>query len=220
MLKNLRDQFNELDQFALDFGSDKGEKPVNNLSPKRYTKVYYKCFQPIRYDELTILEIGIYGGASLKMWKSFFPNATIYGIDIDPNCKQYEEDRIHVCLGSQNDKNFLRSVVNSIGKSIDIIIDDGSHKTKDHKVSLEVLFPYLSPGGFYFIEDLYTAYWSQFGGGYKSKNSTIEYTKKLIDQINRNSIRSKFIKPSFPKVFDTVESVTFSQSLLLIKKKF
>lgn len=222
MLKNHHYQFNELDQLAFDFGSDKGEKPVNNLSPKRYTKVYYEYFQPIRYDDLTILEIGIFDGASLKMWESFFLNAMIYGVDVNPKCKQYEEARIKVFIGSQNDKNFLQELTSSIGKSIDIIIDDGSHKTSDHKKSLEVLFPYLSPGGFYFIEDLHTAYWKSFGGGYKSRSSTIEYAKNLIDQINRHSIKSNFVfrKPGFSRIFDDIEFVMFSQSLLTIRKKF
>ena len=81
-INNKFNQINDLDKFALEFGSDKGTQCVNNLSAKCYTKVYYEYFENIRDYELNILEIGIFDGASLKMWNAFFPNATIYGIDI------------------------------------------------------------------------------------------------------------------------------------------
>ena len=51
------------------------------------------------------MEIGVYHGNSLKVWKDYFPNAEIYGIDIDPSCKKFEDERTKIIICDQNDDN-------------------------------------------------------------------------------------------------------------------
>jgi len=90
-----------------------------------YFDVYDRYFNQYRNKKITIVEIGVYQGGSLQMWRKYFgPEATIWGIDIDPRCKQLEEENTHIIIGSQEDRNFLRSIVDKIGP-IDILIDDG-----------------------------------------------------------------------------------------------
>lgn len=129
-----------------------------------YIPYYEKHFSNIRQDKLNILEIGVkrktentVGACSLKTWKDYFPNSHIYGIDIDPENINYEEDRIKIFIGNQADKKFLNSVIKFAGH-FDIIIDDGSHVNAFTIESWNQLFPSLVSGGIYVIEDLLCSY--------------------------------------------------------------
>jgi len=52
-------------------------------------------FNRFRNKEIVILEIGVLQGGSLQMWKDYFGDkAKIFGIDIDPRCKELEEKNI------------------------------------------------------------------------------------------------------------------------------
>jgi 23S rRNA U2552 (ribose-2'-O)-methylase RlmE/FtsJ len=126
-----------------------------NLS---YLDIYEKYFHELRDKDISVLEIGVKDGASLRVWKSYFKNAKIYGIDIDPRCKQLEERRIRIETGSQDDVDFLNSCFRQ-ETNFDIIIDDGSHINSFTIVSFEYLFNNrLSSGGIYIIEDLSCSY--------------------------------------------------------------
>lgn len=85
----------ELDNLAIQFGTDKSSLYHN------YTEKYERFFHPWKHRKLNILEIGIYEGASLKMWEAYFPNAQIWGMDINPQCKNIESPRIKVLIGDQ-----------------------------------------------------------------------------------------------------------------------
>lgn len=154
-----------------------GDKCVRH----NYCKKYDFHFEQLRDKKFNLLEIGIMEGRSLKSWKDYFPNSKIVGIDIDKNCKHYEEDRIFIEIGDQKNKNFLLDVNNKHGP-FDVVIDDGSHIWEDIILSFEVLFPVLNPSGFYVIEDLHTSYKSNFSGN--SKISAINYLKNIVDKIN------------------------------------
>ena len=78
---------------------------------KHYFPVYEKHFGPIRNKPIKILEIGVLNGGSLEMWRYYFPEATIVGIDIDPNCKQHEQEGINIRVGDQTDEKFLQSLI-------------------------------------------------------------------------------------------------------------
>lgn len=132
------------------YGTDKGDHG--------YTAVYPIFFTNIRLRPLSLLEIGIgggsnikYGGNSLKMWATYFPKATILGVDIyDKSLLDYR--RIQTMVGNQGDQKFLESL-----GTFDIIIDDGSHINRDIKQSLDTLYPHVSVGGYYCIEDLHVS---------------------------------------------------------------
>jgi len=75
------------------------------------------------------MEIGGKDGASLRSWKSYFSKGNIYGIDMDPRCKDLEEARIQIEIGGQDDEKFLRNYFGS-EREFDILIDNGSHANK------------------------------------------------------------------------------------------
>lgn len=149
-----------------------------------YIPLYDKYFSRFRGERVRMLEIGVSKGGSLAMWRKYFGgDAIIYGIDIDPSCAAFNGQDAQVRIGSQDDSRFLEAVVTEMG-GIDIVLDDGSHVMRHIKSSLMALFPLLSTGGIYLIEDLHTCYWSQFGGGYNSKENFFYVVGELINDMH------------------------------------
>ncbi|MGH6912055.1 MAG: class I SAM-dependent methyltransferase, partial [Phenylobacterium sp.] len=131
-----------------------------------------------------MLEIGVSQGGSLGMWRSYFgPEATIFGVDVDPACAERFDPPNQVRIGSQDDPAFLRSVVSEMG-GLDIVLDDGSHVAPHQETSFRTLFPLLATGGLYIIEDTHTAYWPTYDGGYRRRGTAIELAKVLIDDMH------------------------------------
>ena len=150
---------------------------------KHYFEIYNRHFSKYRGTDVHIVEFGVSHGGSLHLWKDYFgANAKVFAIDINPNCKELEEDGIKIFIGDQQNRQFLRSLVKSIPR-IDILIDDGGHTMKQQINTFEELFPHIDENGIYLCEDLHTSYWWKFGGGYKRKNTFIEYSKNFIDYI-------------------------------------
>jgi hypothetical protein len=150
-----------------------------------YFPLYERYLSPFRSKPIRFLEIGVFKGGSLQMWRDYFGNqATIYGIDINPDCKRFDGLAGQVRIGSQIDAGFLDSVINEMG-GVDIILDDGSHHMEHIPITLRHLFPRLSQGGIYMIEDLHTAYWQYYGGGYNSKSNFFGLTLDIVHDMHR-----------------------------------
>lgn len=121
---------------------------------KHYFEIYHRHFQKFIGQEVHILEIGVYSGGSLDMWKSYFgPKSRIYGVDIEEACKEYEDESVKIFVGDQSDRNFWKLFKEEV-PAIDIIIDDGGHETHQQIVTLEEMLPHLRPGGVYLCEDV------------------------------------------------------------------
>lgn len=153
-----------------------------------YLPLYDRYFAPYRNSArapLRMLEIGVNHGGSLELWRGYFgPDAIIYGVDINPKCAALDtKDGTRVRIGSQADPAFLKSVVAEMG-GVDIVLDDGSHIAEHMNISFDILFPLLSEGGLYVVEDLACAYWTKFGGGYRKPTTFIERAKTLNDDIH------------------------------------
>jgi cephalosporin hydroxylase len=150
-----------------------------------YCEVYEPHFARFVGSEVKLLEIGVSQGGSLELWRDYFgEQATIFGIDIDPACRTRYDPPNQVRIGSQDDPDFLRSVVAEMG-GIDLVIDDASHIGRHQRASFKALFPLLNEGGLYVIEDLLTSYWpGHFEGGYRRPGTGIELIKGLIDDMH------------------------------------
>ena len=132
-----------------------------------YGDIYDKHFAPFREHNINILEIGVLRGGSMRMWEKYFPKANIFGIDINEECLQYQSDRTKIFIGDQSDVSFLRNVKAKIPK-IDILIDDGSHRAKDQKITFDEMYYHVRKPGVYLIEDIEFNYMSD-----KDKKSLI-----------------------------------------------
>lgn len=179
--------------------------------------VYDRHFAAYRGKEVVILEIGVFHGGSLQMWKEYFgPKAMIYGIDIDPRCKVLEEDRIKILTGSQSDRAFLRKVRDEL-PPIDILIDDGGHTMQQQIITFEELYGKVKPDGVYLCEDLHTSYWLQYGGGDQRSGTFIEFSKRLIDQLNAwHSEQSGLKVDDFTR---SADSIHFYDSIMVVEKR-
>jgi len=220
---------NELEKLAIKHGTDKSSE-IHNYCVK-YSK--YLPFQ--RDDAMNIMEIGVLDGKSLKTWKDYFYNSKIIGIDINPNCNQYDDrdNKIYVEIGSQVDNVFLLDVIRQYGP-FDFILDDGSHLNEHVIYSFEHLWESIKSGGVYAIEDIGTSYWEDYGGGFRKHDASMEYFKRLADDVNFRGVIN-FNKPNVharredwceenilneqPNCITDIESITFLNGIILIRKR-
>jgi SAM-dependent methyltransferase len=164
------------------------DQPVNQKW-KHYFPIYELHFARYVNRPLTMIEIGCGEGASLKMWKRYFgPYARIIGLDVNPQCRALTEDQVEIRIGDQSDVEFLGSVVSEFGAP-DIVIDDGSHMMRDVCAAFRFLYRRVAPGGIYLVEDLHTAYWEEYEGGYRRPGTFIELCKQLVDELNGDHVR-------------------------------
>ena len=148
-----------------------------------YFDIYEDNLKQFKNTENIFLEIGIFKGGSLKMWKEYFgPNTKIYGIDIDPECKKFEDEQIKIFIGDQTDTKFLSDVIEKIGEP-NIILDDGGHTSNQQITSFNYLFEKLDSKGIYIVEDTHTSYHKNFQDRQDGLTFT-EYSKILSDEIN------------------------------------
>jgi len=176
----------ELTQLANKYKTDKGILETDKIMSHGYTKYYYDNWKDIRTDVKNILEIGIgaelqytKNAASLKMMKDFFPNAQLYGIDVQNSLIQ--EDRIITYLCNQEDKERLTELFSDI--EFDIIMDDGGHNTLMQQKTLGHLFKYVKSGGMYIVEDLHTSVWGDWGLPANDENCCL----KVLERFNSDN---------------------------------
>jgi predicted O-methyltransferase YrrM len=117
-----------------------------------YTPFYHEMLDG--KDVKRVLEIGVAKGNSLRMWADYFPQAEIFGVDNNPDYLYSDDGRIKSFLGDQSTQEKLLAVMNEIGGTFDLIIEDGSHNSPDQVVSANTLVPLLAPGGIYVAEDV------------------------------------------------------------------
>jgi hypothetical protein len=121
---------------------------------RHYFEIYHRHFEKFVDREVHVVEIGVYSGGSLAMWKHYFgTECRIYGVDIEPACRAYEDDRTRIFIGDQGDPEFWSRFLAEV-PAIDVVIDDGSHQPTHQIATLEALLPSLRPGGVYLCEDV------------------------------------------------------------------
>ncbi|MCO1577912.1 class I SAM-dependent methyltransferase [Crossiella sp. SN42] len=190
----------------------------------RYTQHYPRYFEPLRDRPLTVLEIGIggfadpaAGGCSLRMWKHYFPRATVYGVDVHDKTP-HACQRIHTLRADQSDPEALLAVVARTGPP-DIVIDDGSHRVDHVLTTFHTLFPHLREGGYYAIEDLQTSYWPRFGGTsaeLDAPHTSLGFLKSLVDGLNHEEILAGSRRPA--PTDQQIRSLHFHHNLAVIEK--
>lgn len=187
-----------LSALATQFGTDKWGKR------HRYTPHYERHLGHLRNERFTLLEIGIggyarekQGGASLRMWRSYFPKAQILGLDIEDK-SFVDTDRIRTYQGSQTDEQLLKQIVND-ADDLKVVIDDGSHRCEHIRATFDILYPLLPDDGTYVIEDLQTSYWPRFGGSddLNASFTSMALVKSLLDDLNWEEFTAVEREPSY-----------------------
>jgi cephalosporin hydroxylase len=140
-----------LDQLGTRYRTDKASFGHGFLN------LYERFLDPIRAEVRSVLEIGVCDGASLPMWRDFFPNANVVGLDINPDTLKHAGERITVEIRDQSNVADLVEVARTYGP-FDLVVDDGSHQWDHQITSLRSLLPHVKPGRYYILEDLDTSY--------------------------------------------------------------
>ena len=186
---------------------------------QHYFEIYDRHLSRYRGQEVNLLEIGVRHGGSLQMWKSYLgEQARIYGVDIHPRSKELAEEQIEIIIGDQEDKDFLKSLVETLPQ-IDVLIDDGGHTMPQQNNTFEVMFPKIAEDGIYVCEDTHTSFSKTFGGGFRKPGTYLENSKGLVDDLHAFHKRGK--NPDF-QITDytrSVGSVHFYDCMVLIEKE-
>ena len=149
-----------------------------------YLPIYEKFLREYKGKPVKLLEIGVSRGGSLSLWRKYFgPDATIYGVDVDTSCEQYDGVDAQVRIGSQDNVKFISAVVQEMG-GVNIVVDDGSHISRHIRTTFNTVFPLMNDGGIYIVEDLHAAYWPKFGGGYQSSKSFMSDISQMYDDMH------------------------------------
>ena len=192
-----------------------GEKYV--VKWDHYLPVYEREFARFKTRPISFLEIGVFLGGSLPMWKGYFPEGSrLTFIDIDPKCKEHEIEGTKVEIGNQADPEFLERLGKEYGP-FDVILDDGSHVCEHQIASFKGLWKHLTDGGLYVVEDCHSSYWPGFGGGYRAKDSFIEFSKNLIDAMHSWYTDQDDIFPFNPAA-RLLNAVRYYDSIVAIEK--
>jgi cephalosporin hydroxylase len=180
------------------------ESKYSTIKYKNYFSIYSKLFEKYVNKKITFVEIGILNGGSLFVWKKYFgKNAKIIGIDLNPDAKKFEKYGFKIFIGDQADPKFWKNFFKK-ENSIDIVLDDGGHTNKQQIITTNSCIPNINDGGMLVIEDTHTSYQKEFNN--PSKYSFINYSKKIIDDINyrfpklgsfKNSLNNKIYSVEF-----------------------
>lgn len=182
-----------------------------------YFEIYDRHFAKYRNKAPVVMEIGVFRGGSMQMWKDYFgEGAQIIGVDIDEKTKAFEEDQIHIEIGSQSDREFLKKLKLKYPK-IDILIDDGGHTMEQQITTFEEMFCHISMDGVYLCEDLHTSYWKEYGGGYRCPDSYIEYSKNFIDYLHAWFSPDPALQEN--RYSRSMHSLHYYDSMLVIEKR-
>lgn len=198
-----------LDQICIEHGADKGS--THPVKGHDYARCYASAFDSRRNDPIKLLEIGVGGGESIRTWMEYFHNARIFGVDIvhstnilnTPGPSPY--NRYTFMTGDQSNEEFWKRVIEAYGPSWDIIIDDGGHSSQQIVTTFKMMWPHITPGGFYCIEDLNCAYSGLpffLPDGWPNH---MDFIKAMLDQVNHGE--------------NQIDRVIYSQELAIIQKK-
>jgi len=182
--------FNE----RLDLGRYDTDKIENG-----YLEIYDRVFRSRAEQEVRLLELGVLRGGSLRLWRDYFPEGRIVGLEVHPIQIDDPEKRIRVYLGRQEDTALLTRIAEeNAPEGFDIIIDDACHFAEPARISFWHLFEHhLKPGGLYAIEDWGTGYWQRWPDGRRFRppgrwwTSILRFLKKLhlVSRIGSNTHR-------------------------------
>jgi SAM-dependent methyltransferase len=169
-----------------------------------YFDIYERHLERFRGTSPVMLEIGVFGGGSLQMWKEYFgPGCKIIGIDINPECKQHEDLGIEIFIGSQDDPGIIEEIFAKY-PHIDVVLDDGSHIMRHMIKSFEMMYHRIAPNGVYMVEDTHTCYWPDYDGGLKREGSFMEFVKDKLDEINAVHSREALPVTEFTRSTDYI----------------
>ena len=186
------------------------ESPHPSTKHSTYFLAYDDIFTKYIGKEIIFVEVGVYGGGSLFMWRNFFgKQARIIGIDLNPEAKKWEKDGFEIFVGDQSDPDFWINFYKQIGE-IDILLDDGGHTYVQQIITSEFALNNIKNGGVLVVEDTHTSYMEKFG------DQSIKFTNYILKTVDR--INSRFSAFNNAKNNKKVFSISVYESLVAFFK--
>jgi hypothetical protein len=184
------------------------DKAWNKSQDTNYCEVYDRYFSPIRTTASDILELGVSGGSSLRMWRLYFEAARIWGVDVNPASAAQAADRTSVITCSQDDRDTLHNILlPQVPNGFDVIIDDASHITELTLSAFSILSPAVKPGGFYCIEDSLSFYDNDIKAeSVRGSWPGMQYNRENINWINSRKDMNYFLN-------DVIHGIDFDKSI-------
>lgn len=204
----------------LDLGSEYGSDKFTH----GYLERYEPYLAPMRDQFVKVLEIGIAGGASLRMWRDYFAaSRLIMGVDHN---KDYcagvagEEGITPLCADATKPETW-KQIKEGWGGDFDFICDDGFHTTANIIQSFKLGFPLVRPGGVYAIEDLHAVYLADYNRdnrlvGLDSTDNAVDYFKDIVDYVNESGAGQTGQQINS---LNDIESIHFHKSLVIVRKR-
>lgn len=206
-----------LRDLALKYKTDKG-------GHHEYCEAYEFFLRDLRQQRFfSMIELGVggaehhdRGGASLRMWREYLPDARIFAVDIHP--KTFQIPGVKIYQGSQDDRALADSILSDMNGPAAFIIDDASHINMLTLKTFELYWPMLAPGGIYVVEDVHTSYWPEIYGGGWHDQSVMNVFKSQTDLLNRDHWQSQPPDGRF-FAYNDIESIHFFKEIIFIRKK-
>lgn len=198
---------------AGDYPTDKREHPL-------LIENYERLFAPWQSEVVHLLELGNDRGGSLRLWRDYFPEGRILGVDQSPLPDLGE--RILTYTGKQDNAGLLQHISDTRtgGLGWDFVIDDCSHLRGPTEISFQTLWPYVRAGGWYCIEDWGTGYWPSVDGALYHPNHAsgmVGFVKSLVDEVATPDWSSTL--GNGRHLTTQVKSVTFYHGHVLVEKQ-
>jgi SAM-dependent methyltransferase len=188
---------------------DASEYDTDKAQHTHYLRSYEDYFRPLLNQDVKLLELGVYHGGSLLLWRDYFENGVIAGLDLNPVNIDDATGRIRIYQGMQQDTELLDRIAKETApEGFDIIIDDCSHIGELTRISFWHLFDnHLKPGGLFVIEDWSASYWDSWFDGV-----SFGYRPNLRFSPFRFQLRSKLVRlqkslPAMNGVFALIKRV-------------
>lgn len=177
---------------------------------------YARLFDPLRANPVRLLQIGVRNGSSLEVWARYFERAvSITGCDIDPACADltFDDPRIHVVIGDASSRAVARTICMP-DKLLDIVIDDGSHRSGDMVRSFGLYFDQLRAGGLYIVEDLHSSDRESGGDSLLERTSAMAFFKQLADVVSHEHWGSAIGRKAWLNEFSIAHGIELDEELL------
>jgi hypothetical protein len=175
-----------------------------------YFELYQRHLSKFVGHPVTVVEIGVYSGGSMPMWRHYFgTGCQIHGVDIQPECKVYEDAQTTIHIGDQADREFWRQFQGAVPE-VDVLIDDGGHQAQQQMRTLEEMLPHLRAGGVYICEDVHGI-----------ANSFAEFVHSLANGLNAfiQTEDSRVLSARSTPFQDTISSVHLYPFMVVIEKR-
>lgn len=151
-----------------------------------YIEVYQALFQPRQESARNVLELGVMNGGSIAMWKQFFPNAIVIGVDLSMQniMTDLSDPRISLVVADA----YTHETTHMLGnRMFDIIIDDGPHTLESMQFVAAHYSTMLAPGGMLVIEDVQSMDWVE-----PILAAFPEHMRKMVSVVDRRGVKGRY----------------------------